>query len=107
VSLRDGDVHSNGRLPAEVIQRVVRQNSGRYRFCYETALRSNPNLQGRVTARFVIDRAGAVAVASDGGSDIPDEAMRRCVVASFTNLSFPPPDNGTVTVVYPLVFSPE
>jgi hypothetical protein len=55
----------------------------------------------------VIDRTGAVAVAADGGSDIPDEGVRRCVVSSFLSLSFPAPENGSVTVVYPIVFSPE
>ena len=57
--------------------------------------------------RFVIGRDGAVAVAADGGSDIPDRAVAQCVVSSFAGLSFPPPDNGQVTVVYPLTFTPE
>lgn len=98
---------TNGRLPAEVIQRIVRLNDGRYRLCYEKALRRDPGLQGRVTVKFMIDRHGAVAVASDGGSDIPDEGVRECVIKSFTSLSFPEPDSGTVTVVYPIVFNPE
>ena len=38
----------SGRLPPEVIQRIVRQNFGRFRLCYENGLRNNPNLQGRV-----------------------------------------------------------
>ena len=97
----------NGRLAAEVIQRIVRLNDGRYRNCYETALRTNPSLEGRVTVKFMIDRTGAVAIAADGGSDIPDEGVRRCVVSSFLTLSFPAPENGAVSVVYPIVFNPE
>jgi hypothetical protein len=97
----------NGRLDAEVIRRVVRLNDGRYRACYEAGLRTDPGLQGRVTVRFVIDRTGAVGIAADGGSDIPDETVRRCVVSSFLSLSFPSPDSGSVAVVYPIVFSPE
>jgi hypothetical protein len=104
---RYGTPETNGRLAAEIIQRIVRLNDGRYRFCYENGLRNDPSLHGRVTVKFMIDRSGAVAVAADGGSDIPDEAVRRCVVSSFLGLSFPQPDNGTVTVVYPIVFSPE
>jgi hypothetical protein len=107
LAMRYSDPQTNGHLPAEVIQRIVRQNDGRYRFCYENGLKANPNLQGRVTVRFLIDRGGAVAVASDFGSDIPDEGVRRCVVSSFTALSFPAPDSGVVTVVYPIVFSPQ
>ena len=97
----------NGRLAAEVIRRIVRMNDGRYRACYESGLRTDPGLQGRVAVKFVIDRTGAVAVAADGGSDIPDEGVRRCVVSSFLSLSFPAPESGSVTVVYPIVFSPE
>ena len=105
--MRQGNVEANGHLPAEIIQRIVRQNSGRYVFCYQNALKPDPNLAGRVTARFVIGRDGAVQVAADGGSDIPNEGVRRCVVSSFTNLSFPAPESGTVTVSYPIAFSPE
>jgi hypothetical protein len=104
---RYSDPQVNGRLAAEVIRRVVRMNDGRYRACYEGGLRTDPSLQGRVTVKFVIDRTGAVALAADGGSDIPDEAVRRCVVSSFLSLSFPSPESGAVTVVYPIMFSPQ
>jgi hypothetical protein len=100
-------VETSGHLPAEVIQRIVRQNDGRYRFCYQKGLEANPTLQGRVTVKFLIDRHGAVAFAADAGSDLPDENVRRCVVSSFTTLSFPEPDSGVVTVIYPIVFSPK
>jgi hypothetical protein len=100
------ELKTNGRLPAEVIQRIVRQNAGRFRLCYEAGLRGNPSLEGRVAVHFVIDRNGAVSVAQDGDSDMPNMDVRKCVVQSFYNLSFPSPDNGTVTVTYPLVFTP-
>jgi hypothetical protein len=102
-----GPVSTNGHLPPEVIQRIVRQNFGRFSFCYQNGLKTNPNLEGRVTVKFVINREGAVQLAADGGSDIPDAGVRQCVVSAFTGLSFPPPDNGMVTVVYPLMFTPE
>ena len=104
--IREGATSVNGRLPPEVIQRIVRQNFGRFRLCYENGLRNNPNLQGRVTVKFVIDRSGAVAMTADGGSDIPDGGVVSCVVRGFGNLSFPQPEGGMVTVVYPVMFSP-
>ncbi|HEX8792362.1 MAG TPA: AgmX/PglI C-terminal domain-containing protein [Polyangiaceae bacterium] len=104
---RYGVPQSNGHLPPEVIQRIVRQNDGRYRFCYQQALKTNPDLEGRVTVKFLIARDGSVAFSADGGSDIPDTGVRQCVISSFTQLSFPSPDSGVVTVVYPLVFSPQ
>jgi hypothetical protein len=104
--IREGATSVNGRLPPEVIQRIVRQNFGRFRLCYENGLRNNPNLQGRVTVKFVIDRSGAVAMTADGGSDIPDGGVVSCVVRGFGNLSFPQPEGGMVTVVYPIMFAP-
>jgi hypothetical protein len=97
---------TKGRLPPEVIQRVVRQNFGRFRHCYDQALTRNPNLQGRVAARFVIDRTGAVSNVTNGGSDLPDSNVVSCVLGAFYGLSFPAPDGGIVTVVYPIAFSP-
>jgi hypothetical protein len=96
----------SGRLPAEVIQRVVRQNYGRFRQCYENGLSKNPNLEGRVSVRFVIGRDGAVSNVSNGGSDLPDSGVVSCVVGAYYGLSFPAPDNGIVTVSYPIMFSP-
>jgi hypothetical protein len=96
----------SGHLPPEVIQRVVRQNYGRFRACYENGLRANPNLTGRVTARFIIGRDGAVTNAANGGSDLPDSSVVGCVLNQFYGISFPSPENGIVTVSYPIMFTP-
>jgi hypothetical protein len=96
----------SGRVPAEVIQRIVRQNSGRFRACYEAGLRGNPNLAGRVGVAFVIGRDGAVSSVQSAGSDLPDAGVVSCVVRSFYGLSFPAPEVGIVTVSYPISFSP-
>jgi hypothetical protein len=104
--VRMGATTVNGRLPPEVIQRIVRQNYGRFRLCYENGLRNNPNLQGRVSVRFVIGRDGAVSNVSNGGSDMPDASVVQCVIRAYYGLSFPQPEGGIVTVVYPIMFSP-
>jgi hypothetical protein len=99
-------VKVGGRLPAEVIQRVIRQNFGRFRGCYEFGLRSNPNLQGRVVVSFVIGVDGSVGSASNGGSDLPDPSVVSCIVRSFGGMSFPEPDGGVVSVTYPISLTP-
>ncbi len=104
--VRMGATTVSGRLPPEVIQRIVRQNFGRFRMCYEKGLGRNPNLQGRVSARFVIGRDGSVSNVSNGGSDLPDSAVVSCVLSAFYGLSFPQPEGGIVTVVYPIMLSP-
>lgn len=105
-AMRSGATSVSGRLPAGVIQRIVRENYGRFRLCYQQGLARNPNLEGRVAARFVIGRDGAVSNVGNGGSDIPDSGVTSCVLRAFYGLSFPSPKDGIVTVVYPIVFSP-
>jgi hypothetical protein len=104
--VRMGATTVSGRLPPEVIQRIVRQNYGRFRMCYEQGLSRNPNLEGRVQVRFVIGRDGSVSNVGNGGSDIPDSGVVGCVISAYYGLSFPQPEGGIVTVVYPIMFSP-
>lgn len=104
--VRMGATSVSGRLPPEVIQRIVRQNYGRFRMCYEQGLARNPNLEGRVSVRFVIGRDGSVSNVANGGSDLPDSAVVSCVVSAYYGLSFPQPEGGIVTVVYPIMFAP-
>jgi hypothetical protein len=104
--VRMGATVVSGRLPKEVIVRIVRQNFGRFRMCYEQGLGRNPALEGEVSVRFVIDRSGGVSNVSDNGSALPDAEVKQCVFRAFFGLSFPMPEGGIVTVVYPMTFSP-
>ena len=105
--IRQGGVtlSSNG-LPVEVVERIVRQNFGRFRLCYENGLRMDPELTGNVRVRFVIEADGATGVVSDAGSDLPDAGVVACVERGFGNLSFPAPTGGAMTATYSLSFAP-
>ncbi len=103
----DPTISTNGHIDPEIIRRTVRQNEGRMIGCYTDGLRKNPGLEGRVEVKFVIGRDGSVTVAQDGASDLPDPAVRACVVQSFYQMSFAPPKDGTVRVTYPFTFSPQ
>ena len=70
------------------------------------SISSHFSLSGRVSVKFDIDRSGAVSTAQDGGSELPDQGVISCVVRGFGNLSFPQPEGGIVTVVYPIIFNP-
>ena len=107
VHFNDGQTQVNGRLPPEIVQRIVRQNSGRFRACYEAGLRDNPALAGRVAVKFMIGRDGSVTAALDGGSDLPNASVTQCMIRNFMNLSFPQPEGGTVSVVYPFQLAPQ
>ena len=100
-----GNVTASGLTP-ESVKTVVQRNVTRYRACYETGLRANPALRGRVTARFTIDADGSIESAEDAGSDIPDATVTSCVFGTFGALAFPQPEGGSATATVPLIFSP-
>jgi hypothetical protein len=99
------DVVVDGRLPPEIIKRIMRQNMGRFRTCYENALVEHPKLAGTVRVKFVIGRDGAVSTVQDAGSDINDLNLIKCINRAVLHISFPQPEGGIVTVVYPIAFT--
>ncbi len=105
-AVRAGAALTKGGLSPEVIRRVVHPNLGRLRSCYELGLRANPKLEGRVVVKFVIDPSGAVSSAQEGNSDLQDAGVVVCVLGAFRRMKFPRPESGSVTVTYPVMFSP-
>ncbi len=105
--VRAGDVHATGDLPVEIIERIVRQNFGHYRFCYEEGLRKNRNLTGQISVHFTIDADGTIGSDPTAGkSHFADRRVVECVLNGFRNLSFPQPQAGVVNVVFELIFLP-
>ncbi len=97
----------SGRVPSQAIQRIVRLNFGRLRACYHRALLRKPGLHARVVTRFLIGRDGHVAGAQNVGSEPSDPALAQCVTRAFSELEFPEPEGGVITVVYPVLFTPD
>jgi hypothetical protein len=105
--VRQGATTVNGRLPPEVIQRIVRQNFGRFRVCYQQGLAKDPKLAGTVATKFVISTTGSVtSVTRDPSTTLPDASVVSCITGSFSSLSFPQPEGGIVVVTYPINFAP-
>ncbi|MCB9625350.1 MAG: TonB family protein [Sandaracinus sp.] len=76
------------------------------KFCYEQALRARPDLEGRVTTRFMISPTGAVAASVVQSSTLQNGEAEQCITQAITRWSFPAPsDGGMVSVTYPFVFS--
>ncbi len=89
---------------------MVRAKFAEFRRCYDRGLARDPNLTGRVEARFVIGKDGKVTNVGVFGKPSGEDAAlqeRRviaCLERNFATLSFPPPKGGIVTVSYPIVF---
>lgn len=96
-----------GRLPPEVIKRIIRANFPRFRACYEQGLKKDPGLKGTVAVRFIIDTTGAVESANLSGGSMSDGQVSSCVLGVYRTLSFPEPEGGKVMVTYPIDFQNE
>jgi hypothetical protein len=102
------DVKVVGKLPPEVIQKIVRDRYTRFRGCYEAGLAKNPDLGGKITTRFTIELDGSVHDAKPiCGTTLADAPTVTCVIDNFNRLKFPKPEGGTVSVVYPIMYSPD
>lgn len=104
-SVRMGATSVTGRLPPEVIQRIVRQSFGKFRLCYENALKTDPKLAGSLSTTFTIKTDGSTADIKTSGS-LQDKGVQDCVSKTFTGISFPQPESGVVKVTYPISFAP-
>jgi hypothetical protein len=84
-----GQKHMEGNVAPEAVVKVVRQNSGGLRACYEKALKRKPDLQyvSAVTAHFQVENTGA----AKGVSFTPhtDGEMERCMAQTMEKWKFP------------------
>jgi hypothetical protein len=81
--------HTEGNVSPDAVVKVVRQNSGGLRACYEHALKRKPDLQyvNTVTARFQIRNSGSAG----GVSFAPhtDAEMEHCMASTMEKWKFP------------------
>jgi hypothetical protein len=102
--LQREDTISGGKLPPEVVRRVIRANFPRFRQCYELGLRQDPEMKGVVGVKFIIGEDGAVESAFYSDGTLPNALVQSCVVGVYRTLSFPPPEGGKVAVHFPIDF---
>jgi hypothetical protein len=101
-----GDMVVSGRLPPEIVKRMVRQSYGRFRVCYEAGLRRNGKLAGEIVVRFTIRTDGSVGKVAEESTTLNDAVARRCVLDAVKPLVFPAPETGMVDVMFPLELAP-
>jgi len=101
------DDEKAGRLDPDIIQHNVRASFGRFRACYEAGVQRDPSLHGVVAVAFTIAEDGSVHdQREDARTTLEDKEVIACVVNGFGKLSFPQPQGGVVTVIYPIEFAP-
>ncbi len=103
VKMTLGKATQAGDLDPEIVQRYMKRNASKFRYCYEKALLANPALAGEVTATFLIDGSGNVQASTATG--VSDD-VSSCVAGVIKSIEFPKPTGSSVQVTYPITYAP-
>ncbi|MBI4956534.1 MAG: AgmX/PglI C-terminal domain-containing protein [Myxococcales bacterium] len=98
-----GKPSTDGPVPAPTVARLTHGLAGRMRMCFELALRSTPEVAGRLEVRFVIGRDGNVSSAKDAGP-LAESPLGRCASRMLYGLSFPRYEGGLTRAVFRVSF---
>jgi len=99
------DTDSGGGRKSAQIKRTIREHMDALEACYRRALHNDPKAAGRVETRFVIDADGSVSSACIHKTTLEDGEAVECMLDEFRSVRFGAA-KGSVTVVYPLSYSP-
>lgn len=103
-----GDIGGSGDFDASIVVQTIRRRLRAIQRCYETELRRDPTLAGKVTVRFTIVERGTVSGATATENTTGSAAVANCVVSAIRRFRFNPgPDGGSVDFSYPFVFAPQ
>ncbi len=106
VGLRGGTKSGGiGKLDGALVTKVFRRRSSAFRACYESRLKVNPGLSGKVVIRFTIGSAGRITNIKVSSNSTGDSAVGSCIINKVRRWRFSPPENGSVTFTYPIVLS--
>ncbi len=88
-------------------QAVLQTRDPQIKACYDEALKTNKDLQGRVTVKLMVehDTGKITNVAADPAGTTAPEQLTKCVVDSLQGLMLDPPDkrDGDASFVYEFV----
>ncbi len=71
----------SGGRSAQSVLAIINSHKAAIEYCYQRALRSNPNLKGKISVRFVIHPDGSVGKVSVVESTMNNSGVERCIVS--------------------------
>ena len=94
-----------GGLDRESVRKVILSYRNQIRNCYERAMISSPNLNGRLVYQWQIQPQGEVVLAVAVKDSVQSPNLKACVLDVIEKMRFPKAANGRKTTVnYPFVF---
>ena len=97
-----------GKVDAFVVREKIRRDLPKINRCYESALRYEPELAGKVKVRFAVVRKGTVKGVRVLQNTTGHAGVERCVTRVVSGIKFPTRRYGKpLSFTFPFVFSPQ
>jgi len=96
----------SGKIDSSTVYSVIKGKVGGIRACYESVLKTDPNVKGTVKIIFVIGSDGGVSSCNVTSSTMNNTMIDECICRRVQRWTFPQPEEGTVTVSYTFIFTP-
>ncbi len=99
---------AHGKFDAFVVREMIRKDLPKINRCYESALRYEPELAGKVKVRFAVVRGGNVQGVRVVENTTGHEGVERCVARVVRAIKFPSRRTGKpLSFTFPFVFAPQ
>ncbi len=106
VGVLDEETEVEGGLTAKQIARVVKDNLGAIKYCYERQLPAKPCLYGNIKVEFVVSPQGRVITQRVKSTTMKNPLTEGCILRKIKKWVFPLPKGGSeVAVSYPFHFT--
>ena len=92
-------------LTKDEVGEVIHRHMSEVRYCYESAMLRQPDIEGKLLVNFTISGSGAVKTADVKQSTLPDPRLDDCIIRRLMTWKFPNTKGGIeVAVTYPFIF---
>jgi TonB family protein len=95
-----------GTLSSSSVEKTVRRRQGALKGCYESELKKDDSLKGKIKVQFTIETSGRVSSVKVIQNTMGSRAVAKCISSQMKRWRFPKPSGGSVTIAYPFVFTP-
>jgi hypothetical protein len=94
----------DGSIDKKTVGATIRRRQDGFQACYDTALKQNSKLGGKLVVEFTIGEDGRVTEARAVKDGLNSAEVSSCVVSLLKRLKFPPAKDGEATVTNTFVF---
>jgi outer membrane biosynthesis protein TonB len=99
---------SYGKVDALTVRKKIKKDLPKINRCYESALRYEPELAGKVSVRFAVVRKGYVKGVHVVENTMGNDQVERCVTRVVRAIRFPSRRTGkSLRFTFPFVFAPQ